>query len=60
VHRRIRFISSLYETDNKQQERRSIMDTKDLKKYLAGFTVAGLLAGAGLAMGAATDSAESS
>ena len=36
------------------------MDSKDLKKYLAGFTVAGLLAGAGLAMGAAKNSAESS
>ena len=38
------------------------MDTRDLKMYLAGFTVAGLLAGAGLAMGMGADknSAESS
>ena len=35
------------------------MDTKDLKKYLAGFGIAGLLAGAGLATGAGTSTAES-
>jgi radical SAM modification target selenobiotic family peptide len=28
------------------------MEIKDLKKYLAGFGIAGLLAGAGLAVGA--------
>jgi len=28
------------------------MDTKDLKKYLVGFGIAGLLAGAGLTVGA--------
>ena len=27
------------------------MDTKDLKKFLAGFGIAGLIAGAGLAVG---------
>jgi radical SAM modification target selenobiotic family peptide len=30
------------------------MDTKDLKKFLAGFGIAGLLAGAGLAGGPVT------
>jgi radical SAM modification target selenobiotic family peptide len=30
------------------------METQDLKKYLAGFSIAGLLAGAGLVMGAGT------
>ena len=34
------------------------METKDLKKYLAGFGIAGLLAGAGLAVGAGTGNAE--
>jgi radical SAM modification target selenobiotic family peptide len=33
------------------------MDTQDLKKYLAGFSIAGLLAGAGLAAGAGTGNA---
>ena len=33
------------------------METKDLKKYLAGFGIAGLLAGAGLAVGAGADNA---
>ena len=33
------------------------METKDLKKYLAGFGIAGLLAGAGLAVGAGSDKA---
>ena len=36
------------------------MEIKDLKKYLAGFGIAGLLAGAGLAVGADTGKAESS
>jgi radical SAM modification target selenobiotic family peptide len=36
------------------------METKDLKKYLAGFGIAGLLAGAGLAVGVNTGNAESS
>ncbi len=31
-----------------------MMETQDLKKYLAGFSIAGLLAGAGLAVGAWT------
>jgi radical SAM modification target selenobiotic family peptide len=35
------------------------METKDLKKYLAGFGIAGLLAGAGLIVGADTGNAES-
>ena len=34
------------------------METKDLKKYLAGFGVAGLLAGAGLAVGAGASNPE--
>lgn len=34
------------------------MDTQDLKKYLAGFGIAGLLAGAGLTLGPATGNAE--
>jgi len=36
------------------------MDTKDLKKYLAGFGIAGLLAGAGLALGTGACNAEGS
>jgi radical SAM modification target selenobiotic family peptide len=36
------------------------METKDLKKYLAGFGIVGLIAGAGLAVGANTGNAESS
>lgn len=36
------------------------MDTKDLKLYLAGFSIAGLLAGAGCAVGAGMDHAEGS
>ena len=35
------------------------METKDLKKYLAGFGIVGLIAGAGLAVGANTGNAES-
>jgi len=34
-----------------------MMETQDLKKYLAGFSIAGLLAGAGLAAGIRTSSA---
>jgi radical SAM modification target selenobiotic family peptide len=33
------------------------MDTRDLKKYLAGFGVAGLLAGAGLMFGPSVNTA---
>ena len=36
------------------------MEIKELKKFLAGFGIAGLLAGAGLALGGSTASAESS
>jgi radical SAM modification target selenobiotic family peptide len=36
------------------------MDTKDLKKYLAGFGIAGLIAGAGLVVGTGTSNAASS
>ncbi len=36
------------------------MDTQDLKKYLAGFSIAGLLAGAGLILGPNAGNAESS
>ncbi len=36
------------------------MDTQDLKKYLAGFGIAGLIAGAGLTLGLGTGNAESS
>ena len=36
------------------------MDTQDLKKYLAGFGIAGLIAGAALAIGPTTGKAESS
>ncbi len=33
------------------------METHELKKYLAGFSIAGLLAGAGLAIGFGTSNA---
>ncbi len=36
------------------------MDTQDLKKYLAGFGIAGLLAGAGLMLGPGVRTAEGS
>ncbi|HYA86867.1 MAG TPA: SbtA family thio(seleno)oxazole RiPP natural product precursor [Nitrospirota bacterium] len=36
------------------------MDTRDLKKYLAGFGIAGLIAGAGLAVGAGASNAAGS
>jgi radical SAM modification target selenobiotic family peptide len=36
------------------------MDKQDLKKYLAGFGIAGLIAGAGLAVGSGTSNAEGS
>lgn len=36
------------------------MDTKDLKKYLAGFGIAGLIAGAGLTLGSNISIAEGS
>ena len=36
------------------------MDTQDLKKYLAGFGIAGLLAGAGLVLGLGVGTAEAS
>jgi len=36
------------------------MDTQDLKKYLAGFGIAGLLAGAGLVVGSGTSNAAGS
>jgi radical SAM modification target selenobiotic family peptide len=36
------------------------MDTQDLKKYLAGFGIAGLLAGAGLVVGSSISNAASS
>ncbi len=36
------------------------MDIQELKKLLAGFGIAGLVAGAGLTLGATTGAAESS
>jgi len=36
------------------------MDTKDLKKFLAGFGIAGLVAGAGLTLGTTAGAAGSS
>ena len=36
------------------------MDVQDLKKYLAGFGIAGLIAGAGLAVTGSTSEAGSS
>jgi len=36
------------------------MDIRELKKFLAGFGIAGLLAGAGLVLGGSISSAESS
>jgi radical SAM modification target selenobiotic family peptide len=36
------------------------MDTQDLKKYLAGFGIAGLLTGAGLVVGAGSSIAAGS
>ena len=36
------------------------MDIQELKKFLAGFGIAGLLAGAGLAFGADTTTGQSS
>jgi radical SAM modification target selenobiotic family peptide len=36
------------------------MNTQDLKKYLAGFGIAGLLAGAGLVVGAGSSIAAGS
>jgi radical SAM modification target selenobiotic family peptide len=36
------------------------MDTRDIKKLLAGFGIAGLVAGAGLTLGATTGTAEGS
>lgn len=35
------------------------MDVQDLKKYLGGFGMAGLIAGAGLALGGSTSAAMS-
>lgn len=36
------------------------MDSQELKKYLAGFGMAGLIAGAGLTLGAGSSTAGSS
>ncbi len=36
------------------------MDIRELKKFLAGFGIAGLIAGAGLTLGSGMSSAESS
>jgi radical SAM modification target selenobiotic family peptide len=36
------------------------MDSQDLKKYLAGFGIAGLIAGAGLVVGTPASNAASS
>ncbi|HUL01042.1 MAG TPA: SbtA family thio(seleno)oxazole RiPP natural product precursor [Nitrospirota bacterium] len=36
------------------------MDIQELKKFLAGFGIAGLLAGAGLVLGANTSTGQSS
>ncbi len=36
------------------------MDIRELKKFLAGFGIAGLLAGAGLLLGGTINSAEAS
>jgi radical SAM modification target selenobiotic family peptide len=36
------------------------MDSRDLKKYLAGFSIAGLIAGAGLILVAGAGNAKSS
>jgi radical SAM modification target selenobiotic family peptide len=36
------------------------MDIRELKKFLAGFGIAGLIAGAGLVLGGSSNAAESS